>query len=194
MQPFLWTDTRFSMNQVDFLASGSLICAIFHSMIQPAHHYSRDFKNIERIRLGVKALIIHQGKILVVKERVPYNGSIITVHDFPGGGLDAGEMLEAGLRREVFEEVGLKIKVGKLLGTWDFVVPKNSDPTTALHIVCLGYQCGIDGNTTEIDVNHNPAQEDIFEAVWMTKEEILAKENPVFVLDDLLETIKKVKF
>ena len=62
------------------------------------------------LRPGVKALIVNQGKILMVKERI--EGRII--HDFPGGGVDYGEDLKKALKREVFEEIGLEIKIEKI--------------------------------------------------------------------------------
>lgn len=33
----------------------------------------------------------------------------------PGGGVEIGEKIEDGLKREIDEEVGIKIKIGKLV-------------------------------------------------------------------------------
>lgn len=55
-------------------------------------------------RISVKALIKNSdGKILLSKEE---NGFF----DFLGGGLDHGETLQEGLKREVLEETNLKVK------------------------------------------------------------------------------------
>jgi len=55
-------------------------------------------------RTSVKALIKNkEGKILLSKEESGF-------YDFLGGGLDHGETLQEGLKREVLEETGLHVK------------------------------------------------------------------------------------
>lgn len=56
-------------------------------------------------RVSIKALITNDdGKILVVNERG-------LGWDLPGGGLDWGESAGDGLRRELHEELGCKVKI-----------------------------------------------------------------------------------
>jgi ADP-ribose pyrophosphatase YjhB (NUDIX family) len=60
----------------------------------------------------VGALIVHDNRILLAKRNInPYKGW----WDIPGGFLLAGEHPEDGIRREVEEETGLKIKPVKIL-------------------------------------------------------------------------------
>lgn len=53
--------------------------------------------------------------LLVQRGRPPGMGS----WSLPGGRLEPGESDEAGVRREVLEETGLRVRVGRLAGTVD---------------------------------------------------------------------------
>lgn len=135
---------------------------------------------VKFIRLGIKAFIVREDKILIVKEKVKRFGKETIIYDVPGGGIDPGEDLEAALKREVMEEVGLQIEIGKPVGNWDFIIPSFEDPKSNVHIVCMGYQCRLAGEQ-QVDIHHNPAElENIFATVWMSKAEILALEHDVF--------------
>ncbi len=58
-------------------------------------------------RPSVYALIIENGKILLSKQWEGY--------DFPGGGMELGETIEKALKREVMEETGVEVQVGKVI-------------------------------------------------------------------------------
>jgi len=71
--------------------------------------------------LGVsgKAVIGKEGKILLLQRSL--NESFDPgLWELPGGKLDYGEDLVEALKREVEEEVGLQIKVGRPFKTWHF--------------------------------------------------------------------------
>lgn len=63
------------------------------------------------MRSGVRAVIIDQGDLLVLKQ--VKNGETYFV--FPGGGVEEGETDTQALKRECIEEIGVRIVVGKLL-------------------------------------------------------------------------------
>ncbi len=146
------------------------------------------------MRPGVKALIIHEGKFLVISENVKAHGKNVVIHDFPGGGIEFGENIKEALIREVKEEVGLDIKIGKIVGAWGFVLGEKEHANlekNGTHIICIGYQCEVVGEL-KIDLSNNPAQENIFNCEWFTKNEILSKEAGFIRHQDMLEAIKNL--
>lgn len=60
------------------------------------------------VRTSAKALIIKDGSMLAIK--INDNGEEFYI--MPGGGQNAGELLQDACRREVAEEVGIDVKVG----------------------------------------------------------------------------------
>lgn len=58
----------------------------------------------------LKALIRQDDKILLVQETEGREGWAL-----PGGRMNVGEQPQEGLRREIFEEIGVEITIGKLL-------------------------------------------------------------------------------
>lgn len=148
----------------------------------------------KRMRPGVKALIVHDNKILLISEKVKRNGKSVIISDFPGGGIEFGENLQDALKREVLEEVGLKIQVEKVVGAWDFVLGSgdHDDPQKdGVHIVCIGYQCSLRSNA-KIDISKNPSEENIFDAKWYTKEELLADNGKLLKHPQMIVAVKNL--
>lgn len=61
----------------------------------------------------VAGVIFRNGKILV--DRRPAGGLLGGLWEFPGGKVESGETLPEALRREIREEVGLSVRVGRKL-------------------------------------------------------------------------------
>lgn len=62
--------------------------------------------------VAMKALIVSEGKVLVLRESSSYNeGSNEGKYDLPGGRLKLGESWKDALHREVKEETGLEIDI-----------------------------------------------------------------------------------
>lgn len=72
---------------------------------------------VRRQRLSVRALVVHENRVLlarVTSRGDPGRGT----WTLPGGGVDHGEHPEASLIREVYEETGLALRVGRLLDVY----------------------------------------------------------------------------
>ncbi len=69
---------------------------------------------MDKRRIGVRAIIFRDGKILAVRHK-GRDGKPKDFWAIPGGGLDPGESLEDGLKREMQEELGVSIEPGRLL-------------------------------------------------------------------------------
>ncbi len=87
----------------------------------------------ETIRIGVGAVVFRGEEVLLVKRgRPPFKGH----WSIPGGGLEFGERLEDGVRREVMEETGMTIEIGGLIGVFE-AMPEDTGQLT--HTVMVDY-------------------------------------------------------
>lgn len=66
-------------------------------------------------KIAVGAGIISNGKLMIVR-RSP-NDFLGGIYELPGGGVEEGESIESSLRREVKEEVGLKVE--RIIGMFE---------------------------------------------------------------------------
>lgn len=91
-------------------------------------------------RIATKALIVNDdGKILLLREANTYEeGTGVYRWHLPGGRLNIGEHFEDGLRREVMEETGLTISIGKpiFVGEWRPVIKGTPNQIVAIFFAC----------------------------------------------------------
>ena len=76
---------------------------------------------IDKIFVATKAFIVHEGKILIVKESSKYkDGSNVGKFDIVGGRVEPGQRFDESLIREIKEETGLDVKIGRpfYVGEW----------------------------------------------------------------------------
>jgi len=93
--------------------------------------------------VGVGAVIIHDGRVVLVKRRFePLAGQ----WSLPGGRLELGETLEAGLAREMLEETGLEIEVGPVVDVFDRIL-LDPERKVRYHYVLIDYLCRPVGGT-----------------------------------------------
>jgi mutator protein MutT len=91
----------------------------------------------ERPIVGVGAVIVDAGRVLLVKRRYePLAGH----WSIPGGTLELGETLEAGIVREMREETGLEIQVGPVVDVFDRII-LDPEARVRYHFVLVDYLC-----------------------------------------------------
>lgn len=68
-------------------------------------------------RKSARVIIIRDGKLLVFfrKRYSKKTGEWIEYYSIPGGGIDKGETAEAAAKRELMEEMGVEVSLGKLV-------------------------------------------------------------------------------
>ncbi len=120
------------------------------------------------IRTAAKAVIVREGRILLLRCR-DESGEW---HALPGGGQEPEERLEQTVVRECLEEIGARVRVGRLLFVRDFIV-RNHDFSyvhEAPHQIEHGFECFLEPGE-EPRVGHTPddAQEDV---VWLHPAEL----------------------
>ena len=90
----------------------------------------------DRPYVGVGAVILQDGKVLIVKRKYdPLAGQ----WSLPGGGVELGETLEDSVVREMLEETGLDIEVGPVIEVFDRIML--DDQEVKYHFVLVDYLC-----------------------------------------------------
>jgi 8-oxo-dGTP diphosphatase len=90
-------------------------------------------------RIAAKAIIIKDGKVLILREAATYgDGTQIGRYQVPGGRVEIGEHFEDALRREVKEETGLTIDIAYPLyvGEWRPVIKGVPNQIIGIFFVC----------------------------------------------------------
>jgi ADP-ribose pyrophosphatase YjhB (NUDIX family) len=91
---------------------------------------------VDRERLGIEDGLPGAGVVLVRRRFEPLAGQ----WSLPGGSLEIGETLEAGVAREVLEETGLSVNVGPVIEVFDRIMLDESS-RVRYHFVLVDYLC-----------------------------------------------------
>lgn len=99
-------------------------------------------------KIEVVAAIIHKGNTIFATQRG--YGEFEGMWEFPGGKMEAGELPEAALAREIREELAVEISVGELLCTIDYDYPQ-------FHLTMHCFMCYITAGTPQL-LEHKSAR------------------------------------
>ncbi len=108
-------------------------------------------------RAAVGAVVIHEGRVLLVRRRDPPNQGQWAI---PGGSVRLGESLQTAAEREIREETGIRIRAGKPVYIFD-VIDRDPEGRVRYHYVITDLESEY--------VEGEPApQDDALEARWLS--------------------------
>ena len=101
---------------------------------------------------ATKAFIVKDGKVLILREASAYkDGSNAGKFDVPGGRVKPGQHFLDSLKREIAEETGMEVKIGRpfFMNEWRPVVKGE-----AWHIVGTFFECRADSADVQLSEDH----------------------------------------
>ena len=122
--------------------------------------------------VGVGGIVIDRGRALLIRRgKEPLKGE----WSIPGGMLELGEEIAAGVRRELKEETGLDVEPLECILVFDRIARDGA--RVKYHYVILDYLCRKEGGRLR------PAS-DVVDARWVRREDL-----PEYHLTELANTI-----
>jgi len=121
-------------------------------------HPQRQYPKLPLV--GVGAVVIKDGKILLVKRALPPGEG---KWSFPGGLVELGERLSEACAREAEEETGLKVEILELINVFD-MIERDESERVRYHYVLVEFLAKQTGGSER----PNPEVTDL---KWVTHEE-----------------------
>ncbi|MDO9528191.1 MAG: NUDIX hydrolase [Syntrophales bacterium] len=128
-------------------------------------------------RVGVGAIVLKDGKVLLVKRGIPPSKGLWAI---PGGSVELGETLQEAAEREILEETGLVIRAGKPIYSFDFI-ERDDAGRIRFHFAIVDVIADYVSGTPNAD-------DDALEACWISPgelKELPVSENTLKVLEEI---------
>ncbi|HXS14987.1 MAG TPA: NUDIX hydrolase [Candidatus Saccharimonadales bacterium] len=117
-------------------------------------------------------ILNNKGEVLMVK-RADNDDFLPGLWEMPGGGTDFGEHPIQALKREIKEEVGVDVEVGKVCFVDDYFMEKDDEK---IHRVELFYKCKLKNNDTEVRLSHEHSA-----YKWLSEENLKSLEMTAYM-------------
>ncbi len=141
------------------------------------HEHSNSYPLVPRV--GVGAIVIHEGRILLVKRGVEPSRGLWAI---PGGTLNLGETLQQCAAREILEETGITIKVGNCVYVFDFL-ERDDSGKIKFHFVVVDF-------AGQYLSGEPKGADDAEEARWLKPEEL----SSLPVAKNTLAALRSIRF
>lgn len=106
-----------------------------------------------QMRVAGRAIIVRDGKVLLIRESGKYeDGTNVGKYDMPGGRIEPGQPLAEELKREAMEECGLQVEVGRpvFVSEWYPVIKD-----VPHHIVGVYFECSAGPGEVVLSQDHD---------------------------------------
>ena len=138
----------------------------------------------EFVQFAQKAIIIKDGKILLIKKSAN-DINQPNKWDLPGGRKQQNESLDEQIKREVFEEVGLKISPKNIFDMWQFSILQEEK---LINVVAVSRFCDITESYVEltediiskyewVTIDNNLLKYDFIPGIRQTIEKLILKQH-----------------
>lgn len=129
--------------------------------------------------VGVGAVVVHEGQVLLVRRgKEPLRGRWLV----PGGTVEWGETLEAALAREVLEETGVVVRPREVVAVLDRIHREEGE--ILYHFVIVDYLCDWVSGTAR-------AGSDAEDAAFVPVGELAAYDLPDKALEVVAEGLRR---
>ena len=118
---------------------------------------------MSEITVAVGAVIEDRGRVLLVRHVPERGGFWAGKWICPGGKLKPGERMEEGVKREVLEETGLRVRLKRALLPFERIVKEGEK--VVLHVIYIDWLAEIEGGEL------SPSS-DVGEAIWVEKKKL----------------------
>ena len=135
-----------------------------------------------RPKVVVGALILNNKKEILLVKSFKWFGHF----QIPGGHVEEGETIEKAFKREIFEEVGLKIKILNFLNLQESIFSPHYYKRR--HFIFLDYLCqAIDDEKVKLD------NKELQEFIWIKPEQALKLQTDPFIRKAIRDFLKHDK-